>query len=181
MLPSAIRHPPSAIRHLPMSTRTLRDGLIVGLIAYAAVALFYGVFDLLAGRGLFETVDLLGRAVFRGVRGRELLVHSPAVDFTAVFWYNGLHLAISLAMGLVVVRLVDHAARNPGRSHLMLFAAVFALALTTIAVGIFTRGLRPVVPWWSIVIANWLAMLAAGSYLLSRRRTLWQPFVPRSG
>ena len=43
--------------------RTIRDGLIVGLIAYASVAAFYAVFDLLAARGALYTVDLLGKSV----------------------------------------------------------------------------------------------------------------------
>jgi hypothetical protein len=40
--------------------RTIRDGIVVGLIGYAAVAVFYSVFDQLAARPPLYTVDLLG-------------------------------------------------------------------------------------------------------------------------
>lgn len=46
-------------------SETIGQGLIVGLIGYAAVAVFYTVFDLLAARGSLFTVDLLGKAFFR--------------------------------------------------------------------------------------------------------------------
>ena len=50
-----------------MSSRSVREGLIVGLIAYAAVAAFYGAFDLLAARGV------------PGIRVRyESLIDAPA-------------------------------------------------------------------------------------------------------
>jgi hypothetical protein len=50
------------------ASRTMREGIVVGLIAYASVAVFYSAFDLLAARGTLYTVDLLGKAVFRGLR-----------------------------------------------------------------------------------------------------------------
>ena len=53
--------------------RTVREGLVVGIIGYAAVAVFYAVFDFLAARGGLYTVNLLGRAVFRGLRDPAVL------------------------------------------------------------------------------------------------------------
>src|SRR5512133_3827029 len=53
--------------------RWLRDGLIVGLIAYAAVAVFYSAFDLLASRGTLFTVNVLGQALFKGLRDPSVL------------------------------------------------------------------------------------------------------------
>jgi len=51
---------------------------VVGLIAYAAVALFYSGFDWLAARGTLYTVDLLGKALWDRLvlsEGRAPLVH----------------------------------------------------------------------------------------------------------
>ena len=48
--------------------RSLRDGLLVGLLAYLSVAGFYALFDLAAARGVLYTVNMLGMAVLRGMR-----------------------------------------------------------------------------------------------------------------
>ncbi len=55
------------------SFRVVRDGLVVGVIAYVAVAAFYAIFDVLAARGSLYTLDLLGKAVFRGLRDPSVL------------------------------------------------------------------------------------------------------------
>lgn len=65
--------------------RTIRDGVVVGLIGYAAVALFYSVFDLLATRGALSTVDLLGKALFRGLRDPGVLYFPAERDMSAIF------------------------------------------------------------------------------------------------
>ena len=82
--------------------RTFREGVRVGLIAYATVAIFYSGFDLLAARGTLFTVDMLGKAVFRGLRDPAVLLFPQQLDLAAIFWYNGLHLIASLVIGVIV-------------------------------------------------------------------------------
>lgn len=155
------------------ATHATRDGMAVGLIAYASVALFYSAFDLLAARGALYTVDLLGKAVFRGLRDSAILQYPIQLDLTAIFWYNALHLLIALAIGLIVIRLIDQAEHHPSQAHRVLFTIVAGFVLTILLVGVLTRPLRPVLPWWSIVVANGLATLLAGLYVLRRRPGLW--------
>ena len=76
---------------------SFKDGVIVGLIAYAAVAAFYAAFDLLAARGTLFTVNVLGQAVFRGLRDPSVLQLPMATDMSAVFWYNAVHFEIGRA------------------------------------------------------------------------------------
>lgn len=159
-------------------SRTIRDGLIVGLIAYAAVSLFYTVFDLLAARGMLFTVDLLGRALFKGLRDPAVLMFPIERDLTAVLLYNAFHLVISLAIGLVVVSLVGHAERHPSQALLVVIMIVAGGVLTVFGVGYLTGDLRPLLPWWSIAAANALAVLLAGVYLVRRRPGLWQRLNP---
>lgn len=154
--------------------RTLREGLVVGLIASASVALFYAVFDLLAARGALYTVDLLGKAVFRGLRDPAILQLPVRPDGEVIVLYNGLHLVISLAIGLVVTWLVGQAERHPTRARPVLLTIVAGFVLTILAVGMLTGPIRPLLPWWSIGVANALAVLLAGSYLLRRRPGLWR-------
>jgi hypothetical protein len=155
-----------------MIDRPVREGVVVGLIAYAAVAVFYAAFDVLAARGALYTVNLLGQAVFRGLRDPGVLQFPLALDLPAIFAYNALHLVLSLAIGLVVARLLAEAERQPARAPLMLLVVVAGFVVTIVVVGYLTAPIRPLLPGWSIVVANVLAVVAAGAYLLRKHRGL---------
>lgn len=148
--------------------RTFREGVRVGLIAYATVAIFYSGFDLLAARGTLFTVDMLGKAVFRGLRDPAVLLFPQQLDLAAIFWYNGLHLIASLVIGVIVTLLVAHAERHPTRARVLALAVFTGGALTVLTIGTLTEGMRSVLPWWSIIVANVLAAILAGFYLLAR-------------
>lgn len=158
--------------------RTIRDGLVVGLIAYASVALFYTVFDVLAARGVLYTVDLLGRALFKGLRDPAVLMFSIDRDWGAIFAYNAVHAAVSLGIGVVVAGLVEQAERHPPQAVLVFVTIVAGGALTVFGVAYLTESMRPVLPWWSIVVANGFAALLAGAYLVRRRPGLWERLGP---
>ena len=155
------------------SRNTTRNGLVVGFIAYAAVAVFYSAFDLLASRGPLYTVNMLGRAMFRGIRDTGVLGQPVPIDLPAVLLYNGFHLLAAVVIGLVVVWLVDRAVQNPPHAALMLATIVAGFVATILAVGWLTEGMRPVLPWWSVVVANTLAVVAAIVYLRRRRPGLF--------
>lgn len=160
--------------------RTMRDGLVVGLIAYAAVALFYSVFDILAARGTLYTVDLLGQAMFRGLRDPAILMMPLTRDPMAIFLYNAFHLVVSLGIGIVITSLVAQAEQHPSQALLVLFMIVAGGVLTVFAVAYLTESMRAVLPWWSIVVANLLAAALAGAYLVRRRPGLWDRLHPLS-
>jgi len=157
-----------------MSRRSIREGLIVGLIAYAAVAAFYGAFDVLAARGPLYTVNLLGKVLFRGLRDPAVLQFPLALDSTAIFSYNAFHLVVSLAIGVVVTSLVFLAERRSAHAPLLWAVIVTGFVVTVFAVGFLTAGIRSLLPWWSILVTNALASLAAGLYLVWRH-SLWGP------
>jgi hypothetical protein len=151
------------------ASRTIRDGIVVGLIAYASVAVSYSAFDFLAARGTLYTVDLLGKAMFRGLRDTGVLQYPISPDLTTIFWYNVFHLLTSLVIGLIVTSLIAYAERHPAQTNLILVAIVAGFVVTIFAVGYLTSSIRPLLPWWSIVVANVLATLLAGLYLLNAR------------
>jgi hypothetical protein len=166
---------------MPARRGVAKDGIIVGIIGYAAVAVFYSVFDLLASRGPLYTVDLLGKALFRGLRDPSVLQFPVEPDTGAVFMYNALHLAVALLIGLVVVSLVKHAEENPARRAAVLFVLVAGFFVTILAVGFLTTPVRPLLPYWSIVVANVIAVILGAAYLLNRRRGLWHVLSGPSG
>jgi hypothetical protein len=160
------------------TNRTLRDGLTVGFIAYLAVAAFYSTFDLLAARGTLYTVNLLGRAVFRGLRDPGALEYPVPLDLGAIFQYNALHLVAALAIGLVVVGLVVQAERHPARAPAVLVVIVAGFLVTVAGVGWLSTPIRPVLPWWSILVANTAAVIPAAAYLIWKRPGLEGRLLP---
>jgi hypothetical protein len=154
-------------------SRQIRDGLYVGLIAYAAVASFYAAYDVLAARGLLFTVNMLGLAAFRGVRDPAVLQFPVPLDLSAIILYNALHLAASLVVGQVVVALTAMAERNPARSLPAFLVIVGGYVVTIAVVGFLSEPMRALLPWWSIVVANTAAVALAAAYLLRRRPGVW--------
>ena len=153
--------------------RTIGDGIMIGLIGYGAVALFYSTFDFLAARGALYTVNMLGRAVFRGVRDPSILQFPVEFDTGAMLAYNALHLVVALAIGLIVAALVSRAERHPDQRGIVRAIIVAGFVVTVVAVGVLTAPMRPLLPWWSIVVANAAATVLAGAYLLARHPGLW--------
>lgn len=150
------------------------EGVRVGLIASASVAVFYALFDLLAARGPLHTVNLLGKALFRGERDASILMLPIPRDAGAILLYTGLHVVLSLVIGFVVTRLVTQGEREPSQAPLMLFLVVAGFVATILTVGLLTAPLRPLLPWWSIAVANAVAVLFAATYLLARHPRLWR-------
>ncbi len=155
------------------TNRRIREGIVVGLIGYAAVAVFYTAFDILAARGAFYTVNLLGRAVFRGLRDPSVLMFPVSLDTAAILLYNGLHLVIALIIGLVVTGLLGYSEHHQSRRYGVLLVIIAGFIVTILGVGMLTTGIRPVLPFWSIVVANSFAVLLAGIYLVRQRPTMW--------
>jgi hypothetical protein len=155
--------------------------LVVGIIGYASVAALYAAFDFLAGRGALYTVNLLGKSVFQGLRDPAILGLPIELDMTAIALYNGLHLLVSLIIGLIVVGFVEQSERQPSHARLVLFTIVAGFVVTIVAVGLMTQPIRPLLPWWSIVVSNALAVLMAGGYLRRQRPGIWGRLSPFGG
>jgi hypothetical protein len=166
---------------MAQASRTIRDGLVVGIIGYFSVAAFYAAFDVIAARGPLYTVDLLGKTLFKGWRDSAVLGLPIQPDGMAILWYNGLHLLISLIIGLIVTGLVELSERRPSQARIVLLTIVAGFVVTIAAVGALTSPIRPLLPWWSVVLANALAVLLAGKYLLWKRPGTWRRLSPFGG
>lgn len=160
--------------------RTLKQGIVVGLIAYASVAVFYAAFDLLASRGTLYTVNLLGLAVFHQLNDASVLQMPITPDLGAISSYNALHLVLSVVIGLVVTSLVDHAEHIPSRRPAIVAVIIAGYFVTVGAVGMLSTPIRPVLPWWSIIVANGSAVVFSWAYLTRVRPGMWQRIMPGS-
>ena len=146
--------------------RIVREGMTTGFIGYAAVAVFYAIVDTLAARGPFFTLDLLGKAVFRGVRDPALLFLPMEPDLVGMLAYNFLHLTVALGVGLLVAYLVAAVEERPATAYPVLTVLLAGYLVTIATVGLLGQELLPLLPWWSIVVVNTLAAICAGAYLL---------------
>ena len=155
-----------------------QEWIAVGVIASVSVAAFYGIFDVLAARGPLYTINLLGKTLFRGVRDPAIIQLPVPHDVAAMLMYSGFHLLLSLVIGLIVTGFIAHAERYPDRTTRMLLLIVAGFVLTIMAVGFLTSPMRPLLPWWSIVVANSLAVVAAGIWLLARHPGLVHRLTP---
>lgn len=84
--------------------------------------------------------------------------------------YTAVHLALSLLIGLVVLRIVHGFVTGALGRPLFVAIIVGGGAATVAAVGALSIPLREVLPWWSIAVANLLAACTAGVAVLR-----WRP------
>jgi hypothetical protein len=142
------------------------------------VALFYAFFDFLAARGFLFTVNLLGQALFFGLRDPSVLESPMAIDLNAVVLYTILHLVVALVIGVFVSWLVAQLEGPPAQTRLALLVIVAGFFVTIFGIGMVSSPIKTLLPWWSVVVANILAVVVAGAYLLGRHPGLAKRLMP---
>lgn len=158
---------PRGWRDVLREHRTLREGLVAGLIGAAAVAAWFFLLDLVLGR-LFFTPGALGSALFAGIDDPALV----QVTAGTVLGYTVVHLAAFLATGMVFAALVGQADEHP---PVLLALALLFVTFETLVIGliaIVAAWLLDVLPWWSIALGNLIAAAAMGVYLWKRHPDL---------
>lgn len=138
------------------------QGAISGLVGYFVVALFVAMFDLVTGRGLFHTPGLFGATLFYGLTDPAQYQAAPG----PVFAFNGLHLIVFLAIGVVASWLAEFAERGP---HFWYIGTVFFMLVIGHLLGIALLAAYPVlsaVPAWLLVAAGAGGFLAMALYLI---------------
>lgn len=150
----------------PERARVLQEGLYVGLIGYATVAIAVGVIDVFMGRSFFYTAAVLGGALFGS---GEVVAVAPEI----VFPYNGVHLLVFLGLGFLIAFLVHEIELHPAIWYFVFFAILGLFFVSLFVIDALGRAGGPGVPWVSVLIANSVAALAMGWYLHRRHRGLW--------
>jgi hypothetical protein len=101
--------------------RVIEQGLLAGVLGHITVAIIFAIINLASGRPGLYTPALLGGALFYGVSDPAQLEIRAAY----VFAYNGTHLLIFLALGLVGSWLTAIADRGWQLWYLALFFFLF--------------------------------------------------------
>lgn len=143
----------------------LYEGLMAGLLGAVAVALFFGVVNLIAGRDFFWTAAVLGQPLVGGPPS------DGTVEVTAapVFAYNGMHVLVFLVLGFGASWLVLETERHP---ELWYFGAFFFVALMLYHVALMAAfSYQAEVPWslpWVQVMVGMFFGTAAMSAWFAR-------------
>src|SRR5437867_8737445 len=95
-------------------TRVLREGFVAGLIGAGAVALWFLIVDVIAGRPFF-TPAMPGSAVFWGVRDPALVV----IEYSRIIGYTMIHVSAFIIVGTVVAALAAEAEVAPATMDLV--------------------------------------------------------------
>lgn len=145
--------------------RTLTEGLIAGFIGYAVVAIFFALVNGLAGNSPFHTAFALGRAVGAGWPG-------PGEAAGIVLAANGVHLLVSVLVGLAAAWLVMEVELHHGLWFAGVLAFAGGLLAAVIVAGIVGVEITAVITWPEAAVASLLYAVGVGGYLWHRHRGL---------
>jgi hypothetical protein len=152
------------------ASRLYQEGMIGGVLAAVAVAVWFFVVDLLHGRPLY-TPTVLGTALFRhgaGLTSPEALPISPEM----VLMFSWVHGLVFAAIGGVAARLLGVAERNPNLGFGILLLFVVFQAGFTVVVLLVAQPVLQALTWPAILVANVLAAATMGLYLWLRHPDL---------
>jgi hypothetical protein len=116
-----------ATRHI------LREGLMTGLIGFAAVLVIFAVVNVAADRSPLLTAAMLGSALWYGVTDPAMVTLAPG----PILAYSVTHLAVFLLFGTLAAALATLADRGQQLWYVALFVFIFvAFHLFAVAQGI---------------------------------------------
>ena len=140
--------------------RILREGVVAGLLGAVVVALWFLIFDAIAGR-VFFTPGALGSALLYGAN----TIGDVRVATGTVALYTIIHVAAFIIVGIIAAAFVMGAERQP---PLLLGLILFFVVNEVLFIGIvaiFASWILGTLGWWNILVGNLLAALAIGAYL----------------
>jgi hypothetical protein len=152
------------------STRVYQDGIVAGVLAAVAVALWFLIIDTARGRPLY-TPSVLGTALFgRGASLASLEATPVSLDMVLMFtWVHGL---VFGALGGIAARLLAVAERSPHVGFGILLLFVIFEACFTAAAYLTAAPLIHALTWPAVLVANLLAAAVMAGYLWWRHPSL---------
>jgi hypothetical protein len=146
----------------------LTQGLVAGLVSYAAVAVFFLVINVISGRSAFHTAAALGSTLFYGLQDPANLVIEPG----PVLAYNGVHLILSIVAGTIASWLLFETERHHFLWYFVFFIFLAGFMYSSVLIGVVGAEISHIVPWWSVLVANVIWLAALISYLWLQHRSL---------
>lgn len=160
----------------PERARVLLEGFITGILGYLAVAVFYGVWNVLAGRSPLYTAAVLGALLVEQAEGAGVV----EVAAPAVMAYNGVHLVAFLAIGFAAAWLLFEAEKYPRFWYPVFFLFIAAFIYSLAAILVFAAPVAEAWFWWSVAGANLTGAAVMGAYLRHAHPRLWRELRERA-
>ncbi len=151
-------------------SKTYEEGMIAGLIAAAAIAVWFLLLDVFQGRP-FYTPNVLGTALFRGREGLASLENLP-ISFQVVLTFTWVHGLAFVVFGVAAAWLVHLAERDPNYGFgILLLLVVIGFGLISVNLVLAEAILRHLaLP--AILVGNLLAAAAMAGYFRHRHPDL---------
>ncbi len=150
----------------------IREGVIAGFIGATAIAVWFAIIDVVAGRPL-NTPSILGAGLI-SILGKPPMM-PDTVGFHVVI-YTIFHYAVFVIIGIILVTMVHQSARTPAilAGFLIAFVAfeIGAIGLTALLTESRLGGMA----WYQIFIANLLACAGMFWYMWRRHPALRADF-----
>lgn len=143
----------------------LREGLVAGLLGYAAVALLFVVLNVSQGLSPVHTPRLLGDALLGGLM-------DPVEPFAAVLAFNGLHLVVTLALGVAAAALAYRAELDHGLAMGLVFFVLALGGFVPIFFGALTVEFLHALHWSEVVAGSLAGAVGTLGYLAWAHRDL---------
>jgi hypothetical protein len=143
--------------HRTNIARVVREGVIAGLLGYAAVVVVVAAMDLVRGRSPFHTAAVLGSWLFYGLEAAS----RSSIEPGPVLAYNGVHLLVSLAVGTVAALLVLESGLFRGFWYFALMILIAAVMYPLVVLGGIAVEWGQMLDWTTVLVgtAAWLAAM----------------------
>jgi hypothetical protein len=140
-----------------------RQGIVAGVLGAATIAVWFFLVDVLSGRPLFYTPNVLGTALFRHGAGLDQ-PQTLAISLEMVLVYTWVHGLVFCVIGGIAAKLLGLAERNidVGFGILLLFV-IFEFGFVGAAF-IFAEPILHALAWPSVLVGNLLAAAVMTAY-----------------
>lgn len=146
------------------------EGMIVGLLGAATIALWFLALDVVAGRPLY-TPNVLGTALFHGGAGLENPDTLP-ISFETVVSFTWVHVLVFLLIGLAAAQMIALAERHPSFGFgLVLMFVVFQYGFLQVCM-ILAEPVLHALAWPQVMAGNLMAALVMSVSLWKRHPRL---------
>lgn len=132
-----------------------QDGAIGGFIGYGLISLYFAALNVLVGKPAWYTVEALGNGLFGNGNPGQMIA------------FNGLHLAIFLALGVVAAFMIQEIELHPAFWYVVFFASVAGFIVGYVFLTLVTDALADLSPF-SVAFGNAVAGVGMGAYLFWR-------------
>jgi hypothetical protein len=145
------------------------EGMAAGALGGGAVAAWFLLHDVIAGRPFF-TPSLLGAVAFHGLRDGSAVTVSGRL----VLEYSLLHWAVFAVLGVAAAAFLAAADRQPSLLiAFVMFTCCFEVAAQAL-VAVLAEWLFEAIAWWTVTVANALAAATMLVFLGRRHRPAWR-------